>query len=96
MRRRRFTTRTLIKSPSSSFLHPWLLSPLSQAQTPKQDQGSSDDDDRRLSAKPVVHPTCCTTQDLAGSVRVWDWIGVRIGGRDGWRVGSDVASRPLG
>ena len=56
---------TLAKNPSSSLLHPWLLSPLSQAQTPNQNQEPSDDDDWRLYAKtcrtrhPSYNPGSC-------------------------------------
>jgi len=51
-----------------SFLHPHPLSPLSQVQTPNQDQWSSDndDDDGRLYTKPVVHAICCTIPGSCG------------------------------
>jgi len=46
--------------------------------------------------RPVVHPTCRTTQHLAGSVRLWDWIGFRSGGCDSWRAGVRCSLKFLG
>jgi len=77
-----------------SFLRPWLLSPLSQVQNLTKTSGHSTTTMMGIfSLRLVVHPICRTTQDLAGSVRVWDWIGV---GRVGWKAGVRCGLKILG
>jgi len=61
------------QEPSSKFLYPWLLSPLSQTQTKTSGHPTTTTTTIGVfMPSPVVHPACRTTQDLAGSVRVWE------------------------
>jgi len=85
IRQRRSTSQTLVKHPSSSHIkcssihghfHRYC-----KCKHPTKISGHPMTTVGVFTPRLVVHPICRTTRDHAGSVRVWNWTGVRVEGK---------------